>query len=69
MSALYDTPPTRQQLIDADNGNKAWVTDSYLSMNGIQGNSVPSYHWFNKVMNLKADMVAEGYVFKVDLIY
>lgn len=73
MTSIYDTPATREQLIEADNANKAWVTDSYLCMNGIQGLSTDqgrkSYAWFNAVIELKEQMIREGYVFKVDLLY
>jgi len=73
MSVIFDTPPTRQQLIDADDQNKAWVCDSYLMCNGMQGLSTiddrKSYDWFNEVIKLKGIMNQEGYIFKVDLLY
>jgi hypothetical protein len=73
MSAIFDVPPTREQLIEADNQNKAWVTNSYLCMNGIQGlltaECRKSYNWFNDVIKLKGEMIKEGYIFKVDLLY
>lgn len=73
MSSIFDTPPTREQLKLADDQNKAWVCDSYLMMNGVQGLSTPedrkSYEWFNEVIKLKGEMQKEGYIFKVDLLY
>lgn len=73
MSSIYDTPPTREQLKIADDQNKAWVSDSYLMCNGIQGLNTPedrkSYSWFNDVIRLKGEMQKEGYRFKVDLLY
>lgn len=73
MSVIYDKPPTREQLKLADDQHKAWVCDSYLMCNGIQGISTPedrkSYEWFNEVIKLKGEMQKEGYIFKVDLLY
>jgi hypothetical protein len=73
MSVIYDTPPTREQLIEADNQNKAWICWSYLLCNGMQGTRTAeakkSYKWFNDVYNLKKKMIEEGYLFKVDLHY
>lgn len=72
MLNLFDVAPTRQQLIDADNVGHAWVCDSYLMCNGIQGLSTEhdrkTYMWFNQVIELKRQMTGEGYNFRVDRV-
>lgn len=74
MSVIYDVRPTREQLIQADNEHKAWVSDSYLMCNGYQlidatYDDHKSYNWFKEVEYLKQKMKLEGYIFKVDLLY
>lgn len=73
MKTVYDIMPTREQLKLADEKGKAWVSDSYLMCNGIQGLSTEydrkSYAWYNEVIKLKGLMTSEGYSFKVDRLY
>lgn len=73
MTVSYDVLPTREQLKLADDQGKAWVCDSYLMCNGVQGLSTEhdrkSYEWFNEVIKLKGLMTSEGYNFRVDRLY